>query len=128
MDKKFTVLLVEDEGPAVLAIQEWLTKAGYLVSTAFSAQEGLKAALENHPDAIILDIVMPIESGLNMLPELRADSWGQDAKVVVFSNLSDSEQKAKADKYKVEKYLVKADTPLKDLEEVIKDLLPENNG
>ncbi|MFA5776217.1 MAG: response regulator [Patescibacteria group bacterium] len=125
MNKTPTLLLVEDEAPAVFAIEKYLTNAGFSVLTAFSAQEGLKTALESRPDAIILDVMMPAESGLDILPELRADSWGQDAKVIVFSNLSDDKHKALANKYNVDGYLIKTDTSLKDLENAIKQLLPK---
>lgn len=127
MDKKQIILLIEDEGPAVFAIEKHFDEVGFSVLTAFSAQEGLKIALEKHPDAIILDIMMPSESGLDILPELRADSWGQNAKVIVFSNLSTDEHKAIANKYHVDKYLVKTDTSLKELENAIKQILPKND-
>jgi DNA-binding response OmpR family regulator len=126
MNKNPTILLVEDESPAVFAIEKYLTDAGFSVLTAFSAQEGLKTAMEQHPKVIVLDVVMPTESGLDILPELRADSWGQNAKVIVFSNLSDDEHKALANKYNVDGYLVKTDTSLKDLESTVRQLLPKN--
>ena len=127
MDNKPTILLIDDEGPAVFAIQKHLTDAGFLVTTAFSAQEGLKTAIESHPDVIILDVMMPAESGLDILPELRADPWGKNAKVIIFGNLDDSEHKARTNKYNVNKYLIKADTPLKDLENIIRQILSKNS-
>ena len=127
MDKKFTVLLVEDEAPAVYAIEKYFTEAGFIVITSFSALEGLKTALEKHPDVIILDVMMPAESGLGILPELRADSWGQNAKVIMFSNLSDDEHRAQANKYNVDNYLVKTDTSLKDLVIAVQKILPKND-
>ncbi|MBU0649612.1 response regulator [Patescibacteria group bacterium] len=123
-----TLLLVEDESPAVFAIAKYFTGAGYQVLTAFSAQEGLKTALERHPDAVILDVLMPTSNGLDILPELREDPWGKTAKVIVFSNFSGDEYKAIAHKYNVEKYLVKTDTSLKELEESVKQILPTHDS
>jgi DNA-binding response OmpR family regulator len=127
MNKKPTVLLIEDEAPAVFAIDKYFTDAGFSVYKAFSGQEGLKTALEKHPDVIVLDVMMPAESGLDMLPELRADPWGQKAKIIVFSNLSDEEHKARANKYNVDDYLVKTDISLKQLLTVVKEILPKND-
>lgn len=127
MDKTHTVLLIEDEAPAIFAIEKYFLNAGYEVLKAFSAEEGLKTALENHPDAVILDVVMPSSSGLDILPELREDAWGKNAKVIVFSNLSGDEFKARARKYNVDGYLIKTDTSLKELEDAIKQILPKND-
>ena len=122
METTHTVLLIEDESHAVFAIEKSLTSAGFSVLSAFSAQEGLKLALEKHPDAIILDVMMPAENGLNILPELREDSWGKNAKIIVFSNLSSDAFKATANKYHVDKYLIKTDTSLKELEEILRNI------
>ena len=121
-----TVLLVEDEAPAVFAIEKYFANAGYKVIKSFTAHEGLKMALENHPDAIILDIIMPSAGGLDILPELRNDPWGKGAKVFVFSNLSGDEYKAQARKYNVANYFVKTDTSLKDLVDAVNQVLPKN--
>lgn len=123
---QLTVLLIEDESPAVFAIQKYFTNEGYKVLTAFSAQEGLKTALESHPDVMILDVLMPSSNGLDILPELRADTWGKTAKVVVFSNLSGDDYKANARKYNVSGYLVKSDTSLKELKNFVDQLLPNH--
>lgn len=121
-----TILIVEDEASAIFALDKYFSNNGFAVLKAFSAQEGLKTALENHPDVIILDVIMPSSSGLDILPELRSNEWGKNAKVVVFSNLSSEEQKATARKFHVEDYLIKTDTSLKQLEERIKQILPAN--
>lgn len=127
MEGRHTVLIVEDEAPAIFALEKYFLNAGYSVLKAFSAQEGLQTALENHPDVLVLDVIMPTSSGLDILPELRANDWGKNAKVIVFSNLSEDEFKAKARKYYVDAYLIKTDTSLKELEETVKQVLPKND-
>jgi len=128
VERKYTILLVEDESSAVYAIESYFTGAGYKVLTAFSAQSGLDVALKDHPDVTILDVIMPASNGLDILPEIRKDAWGQTAKIVIFSNSPSEEFKAIAHKYSVEKYLVKTDTSLKELEEVIKQILSKHDS
>jgi DNA-binding response OmpR family regulator len=126
MSKRPTVLLVEDEAPAVFAIEKFFTNAGYDVIKSFSAFDGLKTALDNHPDVIILDVIMPSAGGLDILQDLRNDSWGKDARVIVFSNLSGDDYKARARKYNVINYFIKTDTSLKDLVDAVNQILPKN--
>jgi DNA-binding response OmpR family regulator len=121
---KITLLLIEDESPAVFAVQKYFTNAGYNVLTAFSAQEGLKLGLENHPDVMILDVLLPASNGLDILPDLRADAWGKTAKVIVFSNFASDDYKAVARKYNVDNYLIKTDTSLSELENAVNQILP----
>lgn len=127
MENEKTLLIVEDEAPAIFALEKYFTNAGYKVLRAFSAHEGLRIALESRPDAMILDLIMPLQNGLDILPELREDDWGKSAKIIVFSNLSSDEYKARARKYNVDAYLIKTDTSLKELEAAVSQILPKND-
>jgi DNA-binding response OmpR family regulator len=84
-----TILVVDDEPALLTALFDKFTRAGFSVIVAENGQEGLKSALINHPDLILLDIIMPVMSGLAMLNELRTDDWGKQAKVILLTNLSD---------------------------------------
>lgn len=126
MENKATILIAEDEASAAFALEKYFLNAGYKVIKAFSSEEALRATLENHPDVVILDVIMPSSSGLDILPELRADPWGKDARIIVFSNLSGDEYKAQARKYNINTYLLKTDTSLEQLENTVKQFLPKN--
>ena len=65
-----TVLVVDDE-PAVRESLRMLLKREYAVDTAESVDTALQAVTESVPDLILLDVVMPGRSGLDLLPELR---------------------------------------------------------
>ena len=65
-----TVLVVDDE-PAVRESLRMLLKREYTVDTAESVDTALQAVTESVPDLILLDVVMPGRSGLDLLPELR---------------------------------------------------------
>ena len=69
----------------------FLSNHGYLVESAYNGEEGLQKALQEHPDIILLDIRMPKMDGITMLSQLRKDAWGEDAKVIILTNLDQNE-------------------------------------
>jgi len=82
------VLIVEDERPLREALRDILTNSGFSVLEAGEGEKGLALALTEHPDIILLDLMMPKMNGTEMLKRLRADIWGKDAAVIVLTNLS----------------------------------------
>src|SRR5438552_4000617 len=67
------VLVVDDEPDIVALVAYHLAKAGYSVSTATSGTEGLAVARRDKPAIIVLDLMLPGLSGLEVMEELRAD-------------------------------------------------------
>jgi len=65
------ILLVEDEAHVVSFIKKGLTEEGYDVSAATNGNTGLKLAVENHYDLIILDIMLPGINGLEVCESIR---------------------------------------------------------
>lgn len=120
MNKK-KILIVEDEVSLLALLQQKLEKEGFVVSTAKNGQEGLKVAILEHPDLILLDIVMPVMDGITMLTELRENPWGKSVPVLIMTNLTDREKMAVGVKLDVKNYLVKSDWKLKDLIEKVKE-------
>jgi DNA-binding response OmpR family regulator len=117
------ILVVEDETPLLHALEKKLTHEGFTVFTAKDGNEGLALALSNHPDLLLVDIVMPHMDGLTMIRQLRKDSWGKDAAILLLTNLSDLEKIAVAQEYKVYDYLVKSDWRLDDIAKKVKTRL-----
>jgi DNA-binding response OmpR family regulator len=81
------LLLIEDDKIILDMYQKLLLNHGYDVRTAMDGEDGLKKALVDHPDLILLDIRMPKMDGMTVLKHLRADAWGKDAKVIILTNL-----------------------------------------
>ena len=88
-----TVLVVDDEPHILRALQTNLRGAGYDVATAASAREALSAAAMRPPDAIILDLVLPDGSGIEVARELR--TWSS-APILVLSVVGDEAEKVAA--------------------------------
>lgn len=120
-DQKKIILVVEDEEPMQLVLRDVLKVEGYDVLEAKNGIEGLELALKEHPDLILLDILMPKMDGLEMLKNLRADEWGRKVPVIVLTNLSDNEDIAKAVEEDVFEYFVKTDIRIDEVIERIRE-------
>lgn len=131
MDKSTKkVLVVEDENPLREAIKIKLTSAGYTVLEAANGQEGLELTQKNHPDIILLDILMPQMNGWDMLAKVREiDEYGETVPVIMLTNLSadNDQQIASIDKLQPTFFMVKTDWQLDDILERIDNILSKNN-
>src|SRR5438105_6093768 len=67
------VLVVEDDQPLVRIMTKSLETNGFEVVTAFDGEEGLRAARDDRPDAIVLDLQLPRLNGVDLCRRLRAD-------------------------------------------------------
>ncbi len=69
-----SILVVDDEKEIVRALQRRLAASGYRVLTAASGQEALEEVHLHHPDVLLLDLVLPDMSGLEVCRRIRAES------------------------------------------------------
>ena len=70
-DRKMSLLIIEDDENILTAINEYFARAGYDIQTAEDGLAGVQAALQNRPDAIVLDLMLPKMDGLAVCRELR---------------------------------------------------------
>jgi CheY-like chemotaxis protein len=82
------ILLVEDSKFLRLATERALTRAGYEVSSAADGDEALRMAREKLPDLILLDMLLPKMSGLDVLKALKKDELTRKIPVVVMTGMS----------------------------------------
>lgn len=112
------ILIVEDEEIMRKALAEALTGAGFEVVQAGDGEEGLQKALAEHPDMMLVDIMMPKMDGITMLKEIHKDEWGAHVKVMLLTNVSDVAKIAEAMESGMGEsydYLVKTDWKLQDV-------------
>lgn len=109
------VLIVEDDEVILELYATAFTQAGIKVLKAKNGQEGVDLALKHHPDAILMDIVMPVMPGHKAVEKIRLDPWGKDAKVIFLTNMSDAENVYLAVEQGSEEYIIKANTPVKEV-------------
>jgi CheY-like chemotaxis protein len=81
-------LVIDDSTSQRLAIQRALSRAGYNVITAGDGEAGLQAVQETRPDIIVLDILLPRISGVDVLRVLRQEQATKEVPVIVLTGLS----------------------------------------
>ncbi len=90
------VLVVEDSQPIATVVQVALEKEGYSVIQGHDGIEGLKLALEQHPDLIICDSVMPRMDGFGMLRALKGNQVTASIPVILLTSKASPEEEQKA--------------------------------
>jgi len=80
------VLVVEDSASSSLFITQALQKAGYRVITAIDGNEGLTKALQERPECLILDVVLPGVSGFGVCRQLRSIDPQRSLSIIMVSN------------------------------------------
>ena len=117
------ILIVEDEKSLREVLSSKLVLEGYTVHAAANGQEGLNLALEKHPNLVLLDIVMPVMDGMEMLQELRKDEWGANVPVILLTNLNDSDKEFESMEKGAFGYLVKSDWKIDEVTAKIRETL-----
>ncbi|OHA93704.1 MAG: hypothetical protein A3E02_01510 [Candidatus Zambryskibacteria bacterium RIFCSPHIGHO2_12_FULL_38_34] len=124
-DKK-NVLVVDDDDNLRTVLIDKLNMSGFYAIGASNGEEGLEKALKTHPDVILLDIIMPILNGWEMLKKLREDEWGKGAKVIMLTVIENTEAIARAVEDNSLAYLIKTNESMDDVVEKVKTMLRNN--
>jgi len=123
MNSAKTILIVDDEEDLRSVTAEALKRDGFNVVTAIDGEVGLSEALKYKPDLILLDVVMPVMDGLEMLKKLREDSWGKSANVIILSAHDDIKSVGNAYDNEISNYIIKADSSLGEIVAKVHEVL-----
>ncbi len=108
MATSLKAIVVEDDHDLQYLYQLKLEREGFQVATASNGAEGLELVEKLSPDVILLDLMMPVMSGTEMLAIMRAQPWGNKARVIVLTNISRDEAPQALRFLHVDRYVVKA--------------------
>ncbi|OFW31954.1 MAG: hypothetical protein A3G76_04165 [Acidobacteria bacterium RIFCSPLOWO2_12_FULL_65_11] len=117
------ILVVDDDQFLRRACEVGLRRQGFTVVTAADGAEGLRLARTEPPDLILLDILMPKMSGIEVLRALKADEGTRSIPVLVLSNSSQASSIQQATALGAIGYLVKANLSLDQLGDRVAKLL-----
>ena|SRR4030043_337465 len=115
------ILFVEDEPTLQKELNEIFQQEGFKILSAFDGEEGLKLAIKERPNLILLDLILPKKDGFEVLKELKADEKMKDIPVIVLTNLEGIGDVEKALSLGAKTYLVKANYELDDVLKMVKD-------
>jgi DNA-binding response OmpR family regulator len=125
MSKAIKIAVIEDEYTIASMYEFKLKQCGYLVKTAVDGKEGLALAGSFHPELILLDLMMPVMTGLEMLQQLRRTDWGAKIRVIILTNLSKDEAPHELRLLNVDRYIVKAHHTPTQVVDIVRDVLGE---
>lgn len=117
------ILLIEDDPLMVRLYQKIFTFEGYEVAVAMGGEEGLKKVKSFKPTLILLDIMMPKMTGLEVLDKLKADPEIKKIPVVILTNLASQRDAETALAKGAVKYIVKSEYDPKQVTEMVKGIL-----
>ncbi len=101
------IMVVDDEPNIVQTLQDRLEMNEYEVVTAGNGKEGLEKFEQEQPDVILLDVIMPIMAGHEMLEALRKRPTGQNVSVIMLTARSQTQDIARANACGIDDYIVK---------------------
>jgi len=101
-------VVVEDDNDVQFLYKHKLELEGFVVFTAGNGIEGLEIIERERPDIVLLDLLMPVMSGSEMLAHLRSKRWGSDVRVIILTNISKDEAPPALRFLHVDRYIVKA--------------------
>ncbi|HMA77621.1 MAG TPA: response regulator [Candidatus Paceibacterota bacterium] len=124
---KKTVLIIEDEADIREAMVDYLSESDYKVLAASDGITGLQTALAEHPDLILLDLMLPAMNGQEVLRKLREDRWGKNAVVIIMSAQDDLSNIGMAYESGVTEYIMKSNASLEELSKKVRETLLANS-
>ena len=116
------ILIAEDDKFIASAYRVKFSNQGWDVVIASNGQEVIDHLKDHHPDLVLLDLIMPIMDGFEVLEQLHKNSVNK-IPIIVASNLGQKEDKDRALKLGAIDYFVKSDMTLETLIDKIKQHL-----
>ncbi len=108
MDKKL-IIIAEDEVAYGRILKDALENEEYAIAVVLNGEDLLKAIRVREPGLILLDLVMPVKNGFEVLTEMKKDDKLKHIKVIALSNLGQEEDIERAKKLGADDYIVKSD-------------------
>ena len=123
MKKKATILIIEDEEVFRVVFGGVLKDKGYIIHEATDGKMGIEKVKSLIPDLILLDLVLPVLDGFEVLEQIRADLSINKIPIVVLSVLGEKNKMKKAFELGADDYLIKGEKSPKSILEKIEAIL-----
>lgn len=114
-NRKSKILMIEDDIFLRKIYRDQLTQAGFEFIEATNGVEGLHKVITDNPDLILLDLMLPLKNGFDVLEELRTNPKTKNIPVIVLSNLSQRSDIQEALNLGAQDYLIKTDIRISEV-------------
>lgn len=122
------IVIVEDNQDLAEIYKTRLELLGYTCFIGYNGVTGLYFIQKEQPDLVLLDLMIPDISGADALTVMRRAPWGRNTKVVIISNLNESEAAPNLRQLGIEGYFVKANMTNDKIDQIVNGILrPESN-
>ncbi len=122
-ESKKTILMIEDDAFLRNLYRDKLEREGFQFVEATSGVEGMNKITNERPDIVILDILLPMRSGFDILEEMNETGLILEIPVIILSNLKQDVDIEEARRLGAKDYFIKPETNFPELLERIKDFV-----
>lgn len=126
--EKYKVLIVEDDLPLLDLYDKKFTSKGFLVVRAEDGEKGVEAAIDNNPDAIVLDIMLPVMNGFEVLRRIKKSDDTKNIPVVILSNYGEMPNITEGLLSGAVEYLIKVEHTPEEVVEIVTDAISEKES
>ncbi|QFF97459.1 response regulator [Psychrobacillus glaciei] len=120
------ILLAEDEEVLRMLIVDTLEDENYKVDEAVDGGDAMDFLQNNHYDLVILDYMMPVYTGLEVVEKIRSAETNEHTKILILSAKSQAYEQKQIMETGADYFMAKPFSPLKLLE-LVEDILNENS-
>jgi len=121
------ILIVDDDAIVPELLSKELKREGFVVLVAKDGREGLEKIMSEKPDLLLLDMIMPIMSGTELLEELKRQEILPGLSVIILTNLGNEIKSGKLLEYGIEKCIFKSSKSILEIVEEVKSILVEQS-
>ena len=115
MTGKAKILIAEDERMMAKLLKDELEEAGFEVILAFDGIEALGKIKSDKPDLMLLDLIMPLKNGFEVLEEIHNFQGLGKMPIIVLTNLGQNKEAERAISLGAKDFLIKANINIKDV-------------
>jgi DNA-binding response OmpR family regulator len=122
------VLIAEDDIPLLDLYDKKFTSKGYQVLRADDGGKAVDLALSEIPDIMVLDLMMPVMNGFEVLKKVKGDKDTKEIPVIILSNYGEMPNITEGMLAGAAEYLVKVEHTPEEVVEIVQDILSEKDS
>lgn len=117
------IVIIEDKASLAEIYRTRLELLGYKCSVAYDGKRGLELIQQEKPNLVLLDLMVPLVAGDEILKTMRASEWGKNIPVLVISALNEADAPEGLRDLGIEGYAVKANLSDDQLDTLVDNIL-----